>query len=515
MTANTPTVPVFLDTGLPLFSAFPHKVADLSEKTVAFGRKEIELALEEMPGLAALREEHGDEQPLKGARIMGSLHMTVQTAVLIETLVALGAEVRWVSCNIFSTQDHAAAATVVGPDGTPDDPRGVPVYAWKGETLAEYWWCTLQALTWPEHGGPNLILDDGGDATLLVHLGAELETKGEMPDPSTTDNAEFKCVLSILRDVREHKGDNFWRPMAASIRGVSEETTTGVHRLYERRDAGTLLFPAINVNDSVTKSKFDNVYGCRHSLVDAIMRATDVLISGKRAWIGGYGDVAKGSVDSLRGQYARVAVSEIDPICALQACMMGLDVVRLDDVVEDYDIFCTATGNFNIITAEHMKRMKHGAIVCNIGHFDNEIDMAGLERMRQEGLVEKTEIKPQVHEWRFKETGRAILILAEGRLVNLGCATGHPSLVMSASFTNQTIAQIELHKNAENYGVNQLAKPGAAKPQVVTLPKHLDEKVARLHLDKFGAKLTELSPEQAKYIGVPVEGPYKPEHYRY
>lgn len=515
MTANTPDVPVFMDTGLPLFSGFPHKVADLSEANVRFGRKEMDLALHEMPGLAALREECAGQKPLAGARIMGSLHMTIQTAVLIETLTDLGADVRWVSCNIFSTQDHAAAATVVGPDGTPDSPAGVPVYAWKGETLAEYWWCTLQALVWPGHGGCNLILDDGGDATMLVHMGAEMEASGQMPDPSTTDNAEFKVVLTILRDVRQVKGDNFWRPMATAIRGVSEETTTGVHRLYERQAAGSLLFPAINVNDSVTKSKFDNVYGCRHSLVDAIMRATDVLISGKKALIMGYGDVAKGSADSLRGQYARVAVSEVDPICALQACMMGYDVVTLDDVVETTDIFCTATGNFNIITAAHMRRMKHNAIVCNIGHFDNEIDMAGLEAMAERGEVIKTEIKPQVHEWHFVDTGRSIIILAEGRLVNLGCATGHPSLVMSASFTNQTIAQLELHARAEDYGDNMLAKPDGKKPEVITLPKHLDEKVARLHLAKFGANLTVLSDEQAKYIGVKVEGPYKPEHYRY
>ncbi|RME25018.1 MAG: adenosylhomocysteinase [Deltaproteobacteria bacterium] len=511
-----------MNTGLPLFSDLPWKVADLSPETVRFGRKELDLAIVEMPGLAALREEYAATRPLEGARIMGSLHMTIQTAALIETLVMLGADVRWVSCNIFSTQDHAAAATVVGPDGTPDAPKGVPVYAWKGETLEEYWWCTLQALTWPGESGPNLILDDGGDATLLVHLGHELEKKGEMPDPSTTDNAELKVVLTLLRDVRRARGDRFWTEMARHIRGVSEETTTGVHRLYERQQNGTLLFPAINVNDSVTKSKFDNVYGCRHSLVDAIMRATDTLLSGKKALVCGFGDVGKGSVQSLRGQFARVAVTEIDPICALQACMMGLDVVRLDDVVSDFDIFVTATGNFGIISAEHMKRMKHNAIVCNIGHFDNEIDMAGLEAMRERGEVEKIEIKPQVHEWRFKDTthgpgggGHSILVLAEGRLVNLGCATGHPSLVMSASFTNQTIAQMELHARAEDYGDNMLAKPDGRKPQVVTLPKHLDEKVARLHLDKFGARLTELTEEQAAYIGVTVDGPYKPDHYRY
>ena len=512
----------FLDTGLPTFANLPHKVADMSDATVRFGRKEMDLALVEMPGLAALREEFRAEQPLKGAKIMGSLHMTIQTAVLIETLVELGADVRWVSCNIFSTQDHAAAATVVGPTGTPGNPTGVPVYAWKGETLAEYWWCTMQALVWPDGSGCNLILDDGGDASLLIHLGHEYEVSGTIPDPSTADSEEFRIVLSLLHAVRAEQGDGFWTEMAKNIRGVSEETTTGVHRLYERVEAGTLLFPAINVNDSVTKSKFDNVYGCRHSLVDAVMRATDVLIAGKKALVLGYGDVGKGSIQSLQGQNARVAVTEVDPICALQACMMGIDVVRLDDVVEQFDIFCTATGNKDIITAAHMAKMKHNAIVCNIGHFDNEIDMAGLEQMREQGLVEKIQIKPQVHEWAFKNTthgpnggGHSIIILAEGRLVNLGCATGHPSLVMSASFTNQTIAQIELHKNAEDYGVNTIAQPSGMKPTVVTLPKHLDEKVARLHLDKFGAKLTELSSDQASYIGVEVSGPYKPEHYRY
>jgi len=521
MNAHAASAP-FLDTGLPLFASLPHKVRSLDADTVKFGRKELDLALHEMPGLAALREEYAGAKPLAGARIMGSLHMTVQTAVLIETLVELGAEVRWVSCNIFSTQDHAAAATVVGPDGTADDPKGVPVYAWKGETLAEYWWCTLQALDWPGHGGCNLILDDGGDATMLVHMGHEFEKKGEMPDPSTTDNAELKVVLSILRDVRKAKGDTYWTEMAKGIRGVSEETTTGVHRLYERQQAGTLLFPAINVNDSVTKSKFDNVYGCRHSLVDAIMRATDFLLSGKRALVLGFGDVGKGSVQSLQGQMARVSVSEIDPICALQAAMMGIDVVDMNDVVGTMDIFVTATGNYGLITAEHMKQMKHNAIVCNIGHFDNEIDMAGLEKLVADGKAEKIEIKPQVHEFRFLQTTHgpnngphSIIVLAEGRLVNLGCATGHPSLVMSASFTNQTIAQVELHKNAEAYGDNPLNTQAGKAPEVITLPKHLDEKVARLHLEKFGAKLTTLSPEQAKYIGVPVEGPYKPEHYRY
>ncbi len=500
----------FADTGLALFSGLPYRVADMSPSTVAFGRKELDLALYEMPGLQALQDEYGDAQPLKGATIMGSLHMTIQTGVLIETLMALGAEVRWVSCNIFSTQDHAAAAVVVG-DGTPDAPTGPAVYAWKGETLAEYWWCTMQALMWPEGGGPNLILDDGGDATLLVHLGAELEESETMPETSMGGSEEEKVIYTLLKQVREERGDNFWSPMAARIRGVSEETTTGVHRLYQRVEAGTLRFGAINVNDSVTKSKFDNVYGCRHSLVDALMRATDVLISGKRALVLGYGDVGKGSVQSLRGQQARVAITEIDPICALQACMSGLDVVRLDDVVGTTDIFVTATGNYDIITAKHMQQMRHNAIVCNIGHFDNEIDIAGLEAMKDRGEVEKIEVKPQVHEWRFANTthgpggkGHSILVLAEGRLVNLGCATGHPSLVMSASFTNQVLAQVELHKNAEAYA-----------GQVATLPKHLDEKVARLHLHKFDANLTELSADQAEYIGVPAAGPYKPEHYRY
>ena len=522
MSAERNTSSVFLDTGLPLFAHLPFKVRDLDEATIRFGRKEIDLALHEMPGLAALREELAGEQPLKGAKIMGSLHMTIQTAVLIETLTELGADVRWVSCNIFSTQDHAAAAAVVGDGGTADAPVGTPVYAWKGETLAEYWWCTLQSLVWPDGSGPNLILDDGGDATMLVHLGVEYERSGTIPDPSTADSDEFKVVLSILHHVREEKGDGFWHALSNGIRGVSEETTTGVHRLVERAANGSLLFPAINVNDSVTKSKFDNVYGCRHSLVDAVMRATDVLISGKRVLVCGYGDVGKGSVSSLRGQFARVAVTEVDPICALQACMMGIDVVRLEDVVADYDLFCTATGNFGIISAEHMRQMKHNAIVCNIGHFDNEIDMAGLEALVASGEVEKIEIKPQVHEWRFLNTthgpnggGHSIIVLAEGRLVNLGCATGHPSLVMSASFTNQTIAQIELHQNAESYGPNRVADESLAIPEVVTLPKHLDEKVARLHLSKFGADLTELSKKQADYIGVATEGPYKPEHYRY
>ncbi len=510
MNATKTQPATFLDTGFPVFSSEPHKVADLSKEAVRFGRKELELALIEMPGLASIREEHKGKFPLKGAKIMGSLHMTIQTGVLIETLIELGAEIRWVSCNIFSTQDHAAAATVAGPDGSAEDPKGVPVYAWKGESLSEYWWCTLQALNWAD-GGPNLILDDGGDATLLVHLGSEYETTGTIPSPDTASSDEHRIILETLHVVRAEKGDNFWRPMAANIRGVSEETTTGVMRLYERVEAGTLLFPAINVNDSVTKSKFDNIYGCRHSLVDAIMRATDVLIAGKKALVCGFGDVGKGSVQSLSGQSARISISEIDPICALQACMLGIDVVTIDESVADFDIFVTTTGNKDIIRIEHMLKMKHNAIVCNIGHFDNEIDMAGLEALVAKGECEKIEIKPQVHEFKFKNTkhgpggtGHSIIMLAEGRLVNLGCATGHPSFVMSASFTNQVMAQIELHESAESYG-----------KKVVVLPKHLDEKVARLHLDKFGAKLTELSQEQADYIRVPVAGPYKGDAYRY
>ncbi|OIP44577.1 MAG: adenosylhomocysteinase [Deltaproteobacteria bacterium CG2_30_63_29] len=501
-----------MNTGLPLFANLPHKVADMSATSVRFGRKELELALHEMPGLAALREEYAGRKPLDGAKIMGSLHMTIQTGVLIETLVELGAEVRWVSCNIFSTQDHAAAATVVGPNGTPDSPAGVSVYAWKGETLPEYWWCTLQALLWPDMTGPTLLLDDGGDATMLVHLGVEYEVSGTIPSPATAESEEFAVVLELLHNVREAKGSNFWRPIAGAIRGVSEETTTGVHRLYQRVEAGTLLFPAINVNDSVTKSKFDNLYGCRHSLVDALMRATDVLLSGKKVLVCGFGDVGKGSVQSVRGQQARVAVTEIDPICALQASMQGLDVLTVEMALDaGFDIYVTATGNRTIITADHMRRMKHNAIVCNIGHFDNEIDMAGMDALAAKGEVEKLEVKPQVHEWKFKNTthgpggkGHSILILAEGRLVNLGCATGHPSLVMSASFTNQTMAQIELHQNAEAYGKT-----------VTVLSKPLDEKVARLHLKKFDVALTTLTPAQAEYLGIPVEGPYKPNHYRY
>jgi adenosylhomocysteinase len=500
--ANAPHT--FLNTGWPLFTNLTYKVADMSPAAVAFGRKEIELALHEMPGLAALRKQYGASKPLKGARITGSLHMTIQTAVLIETLVELGAEVRWASCNIYSTQDHAAAAVVVGPTGTLDDPKGVPVFAWKGETLEEYWWCTFQALNWPDGKGPNLILDDGGDATLLVHKGYEFEQAKHFPSPDSTDNKEYSIILSLLQSLHE-EDPTFWTRQVPNIRGVSEETTTGVLRLYEMQKKGTLMFPGINVNDSVTKSKFDNLYGCRHSLVDAIMRATDVMISGKRALICGFGDVGKGSAESLRGQAAKVAVTEIDPICALQACMRAYDVITVEDALDQgFDIYVTATGNFNVITVEHMRRMKHNAIVCNIGHFDNEIDMAGLEALLEQGQVEKIQIKPQVHEWKFKDTGKSIIVLAEGRLVNLGCATGHPSFVMSTSFTNQVLAQIELHKNAEAYGKT-----------VTTLPKHLDELVARLHLDQLGAKLTVLRQDQADYIGVPVEGPFKADSYRY
>ena len=482
-------------------SVHDFKVKDLS--LAAFGRKEIELAEHEMPGLMALRREFGPAQPLKGKKVAGSLHMTVQTAVLIETLVALGADVRWVSCNIFSTQDHAAAAAVVGPNGTPDDPKGVSVFAWKGETLEEYWWCTEQMLTWPDGSGPDSIVDDGGDATLLIHMGTEYETGGAVPQAEDTDSEEYGVILDLLRRSIADQPGKYTR-MGAAIIGVTEETTTGVHRLYEFERAGTLLFPAINVNDSVTKSKFDNKYGCRHSLIDGINRGTDVMIGGKLAVVCGYGDVGKGCVESLRGQGARVVVTEIDPICALQAAMDGIEVVTLEDVVSKADIFVTTTGNKDIIMADHMAAMKHQAIVGNIGHFDNEIDMAGLAKLPG---IQKIEVKPQVHEWRFPD-GKKIIVLSEGRLLNLGNATGHPSFVMSASFSNQTIAQIEIHKNPDNYIVD-------GKPTVTTLPKHLDEKVARLHLDAVGAKLTTLSKEQAEYIGVDVAGPYKPEHYRY
>ncbi len=476
----------------------PFKVADLS--LADFGRNEIRLAEHEMPGLMAIREEYRGTKPLAGAKIMGSLHMTVQTAVLIETLVDLGADVRWVSCNIFSTQDHAAAAVVVGKNGTADEPRGTPVYAWKGETLEDYWWCTDQALVWPDGSGPTLLLDDGGDATLLVHKGVEFEKSGAVPDfDEERDSEEYGVILDLLRS--EYRlNPSRWTTMAKDLRGVSEETTTGVHRLYQMMEAGQLLFCAINVNDSVSKSKFDNLYGCRHSLTDGILRASDVMLAGKVALICGYGDVGKGCAQALKGQGARVIITEIDPICALQAAMEGYQVTTLEDVVETADIFITATGNKNIITAADMARMKDKAIIGNIGHFDNEIDMAGLKKTKG---VKRVNIKPQYDEYVFPD-GHSVMILAEGRLLNLGCATGHPSFVMSASFTNQVMAQIELHQNVGKY-----------ECKVYTLPKHLDEKVARLHLDKLGAKLTKLSESQAEYLGIPVEGPYKSDHYRY
>jgi adenosylhomocysteinase len=478
-------------------STEPYKVADIS--LAAFGRKEIQLAEHEMPGLMATRDEYARSQPLRGARITGSLHMTIQTAVLIETLIALGAQVRWASCNIFSTQDHAAAAVAVGPDGTPDDPKGIPVFAWKGETLEEYWWCTEQALNWPGGEAPNMILDDGGDATMFVHKGAEYEAAGAVPSPSAADNEEWLVILDRLRNsLADNPGQ--WTKAVTEIKGVTEETTTGVHRLYEMHKAGELKFPAINVNDSVTKSKFDNKYGCRHSLIDGINRGTDVLIGGKVALVFGYGDVGKGCAESLRGQGARVIVTEIDPICALQAAMDGYQVTTVEDVIDKVDIFVTTTGNKDIITAAHMAQMKHQAIVGNIGHFDNEIDMAGLTATPG---VKRVNVKPQVDEWLFPD-GHTIIVLSEGRLLNLGNATGHPSFVMSNSFTNQVMAQIEIFTKPEEYPVG-----------VYTLPKHLDEKVARLHLDALGVKLTVLSKEQADYIGVPVEGPYKPDHYRY
>jgi len=478
------------------------KVADLS--LAEYGRKEIRLAEHEMPGLMAMRAEFGPSKPLSGARITGSLHMTIQTAVLIETLVELGAQVRWVSCNIFSTQDHAAAAVAVGPDGTVEDPQGVPVFAWKGETLPEYWWCTEQVVSWPDGSGPNMILDDGGDVTLLVHKGVEFEKAGVVPSTDDTHSEEYAVILDTLRRSMAEDPQRFTK-IAAGISGVTEETTTGVMRLYEFAKAGTLLFPAINVNDSVTKSKFDNLYGCRHSLVDGIFRATDVMLAGKTAVVCGYGDVGKGSAESLRNQGARVVITEIDPICALQAAMEGYQVVRLEDVVETADVFITATGNKDIVMAEHMGRMKHQAIVGNIGHFDNEIDVAGLARTPG---VERRNIKPQVDEWVFPAAddrpAHSIILLSEGRLLNLGNATGHPSFVMSNSFTNQVIAQIELWTKNSDYD-----------KQVYVLPKHLDEKVARLHLDALGVRLTQLRKEQAEYIGVDVEGPYKSEMYRY
>jgi adenosylhomocysteinase len=464
------------------------KVADLS--LADYGRNEMRLAEHEMPGLMSLRREYQDAQPLAGARITGSLHMTIQTAVLIETLAALGAEVRWCSCNIFSTQDHAAAAIAV---------TGVPVFAWKGETLEEYWWCTEQALRFGDGGGPNMILDDGGDATLLVHKGVEFERAGAVPDPASAEGEEFRVILALLR--RSLAADpQRWTKVAAAVKGVTEETTTGVHRLYQLAEAGQLLFPAINVNDSVTKSKFDNLYGCRHSLVDGINRAVDVMLAGKTTVVCGFGDVGKGCAESLRAQGAKVVVTEIDPICALQASMQGYPVLTLEDVVAAGDVFITATGNKGIITVSDMARMKHQAIVGNIGHFDNEIDIAGLERFPG---IERINIKPQVDEWRFPD-GHSVIVLSEGRLLNLGNATGHPSFVMSNSFSNQTIAQIELFSHTEDYS-----------KRVYVLPKHLDEKVARLHLDALGVRLTRLSDEQAAYIGVPLEGPYKPDHYRY
>jgi adenosylhomocysteinase len=476
----------------------PFKVADIS--LAEWGRKEIRLAEQEMPGLMAARREYGPAQPLAGMKVMGSLHMTVQTAVLIETLVDLGADVRWVSCNIFSTQDHAAAAMAVGREGTPEDPQGVAVFAWKGETLEEYWWCTEQALEWPDGSGPDLIVDDGGDATLLLHRGVQFEDAGAIPDfDPDTEPEEWGVILATMRASMAADAQRYHR-LVANMKGVSEETTTGVHRLYEMEQDGSLLFPAINVNDSVTKSKFDNLYGCRHSVIDGLNRATDVMLSGKQALVLGYGDVGKGCAQALKGQGARVFVAEIDPICALQACMEGFTVVTIEDVVGTTDVFVTTTGNKDIITAAHMGQMKDKAIVSNIGHFDNEIDMAGLART--EG-IKKINIKPQYDEWVFPD-GHSILVLAEGRLMNLGCATGHPSFVMSASFTNQTLAQIELAIHPEKY-----------ENKVYVLPKILDEKVARLHLDQLGARLTVLSDEQAAYIGVDKAGPYKPEQYRY
>ncbi len=480
----------------PPLAATDFRVADLS--LADWGRKEITIAEHEMPGLMALREEYGTAQPLAGARVTGSLHMTIQTAVLIETLVALGAEVRWASCNIFSTQDQAAAAVVVGPSGTVTEPRGVPVFAWKGETLEEYWWCTEQALTWPD-GGLNMILDDGGDATMLVHKGREYEQAGAVPDPAAAETEEFQHFLRLVEASLAADGAK-WTKIAAGIKGVTEETTTGVLRLAQMHDEGSLLFPAINVNDSVTKSKFDNLYGCRHSLVDGINRGIDLMLAGKMAVVCGYGDVGKGSAESLRVQGARVAIAEIDPICALQALMEGYDVVRLDDVIAQADVIITATGNRDIVTVDHMAKMKNNAVLGNIGHFDNEIDMAGLAAFPG---VRRENVKPQVDQWFFPD-GHAIIVLSEGRLLNLGNATGHPSFVMSASFTNQTIAQIELFTRTDQYALG-----------VHVLPKHLDEKVARLHIGALGGTLTELRPDQAAYIGVPVEGPYKADRYRY
>jgi adenosylhomocysteinase len=493
MSTTTQRKPVAEETTRPRF-----KVKDLS--LAELGRKEIRLAEQEMPGLMALRAQHGKAQPLRGAKIVGSLHMTVQTAVLIETLMDLGADVRWVSCNIFSTQDTAAAAVAVGRKGTVQNPSGAAVFAWKGETLEEYWWCTNEALVWPDGSGPDLIVDDGGDATLLVHKGLEFERAGRVPEFNAADDPEeWGIILDLLRRLQK-EAPGHWQRIAPSIRGVSEETTTGVHRLYQMAKEGTLLFPAINVNDSVTKSKFDNIYGCRHSLIDGLNRASDVMLGGKVAIVAGFGEVGKGCAESLRGQGCRVIVTEIDPICALQAAMQGYEVATLDDYVEKADIFVTATGNYHIITAAQMARMKDKAIVGNIGHFDNEIDMAGLAKIPG---IERINIKPQYDEWVFPD-GHSVLVLAEGRLLNLGCATGHPSFVMSASFTNQVLAQLELWKNAKSY-----------EKKVTMLPKKLDEEVARLHLDKLGVKLTKLTPKQAEYIGVTPEGPYKPDHYRY
>ncbi len=478
------------------------KVTDLT--LADYGRTEIGLAEHEMPGLMAMRERYGADKPLAGARIAGSLHMTIQTAVLIETLVALGAEVRWASCNIFSTQDHAAAAVVVGPEGTPEDPQGVPVFAWKGESLEEYWWCTQQILAWPEDEHPNMILDDGGDATMLLHLGVQAEKSGVAPDPKTAHSTEQRVVFEVLNAQLE-KSTSHWTPIANSVKGVTEETTTGVHRLYEMMREGSLLFPAINVNDSVTKSKFDNKYGCRHSLIDGINRATDVLIGGKIALVCGYGDVGKGCAESLRGQGARVIITEIDPICALQAAMDGYQVDTLKNALPTADIIITATGNKDVVTIDDMRAMKHNAIVGNIGHFDNEIDMAGLEA---DGVAERKTVKPQVDVWTFPpdDAGerKAIIVLSEGRLMNLGNATGHPSFVMSNSFTNQVLAQIEIFTKTEDYPVG-----------VYVLPKHLDEEVARLHLGALGVNLTTLTDDQAAYLGIPAEGPYKSDQYRY
>jgi len=514
MSTIAPKAPIKAASNSSSRPAYKVKAFDLLEEgrkseayeLAALGRKELTLAEDEMPGLMILRQRYGQTKPLSGARVMGSLHMTVQTAVLIETLVDLGADVRWVSCNIFSTQDSAAAAVVVGRGGTLDNPKGVPVYAWKGETLEEYWWCTEQAMTWPDGQGADLIVDDGGDATLLVHKGYEFEKAGKVPAfDAENEPEEWGVILKLLRSELE-KSPGKYTKMAERLQGVSEETTTGVHRLYEMQKKGQLLFPAINVNDSVTKTKFDNIYGCRHSLIDGLNRATDVMLGGKIALVCGFGEVGKGSCQSLRGQGCRVIVTEIDPICALQAAMEGYEVNTLDNVVGIADIFVTATGNKDVLTVEHMSKMKDKAIVCNIGHFDNEIDMAGLDKLAKDGKVERLNVKPQFDQWLFNDTKRSILVLAEGRLMNLGCATGHPSFVMSTSFTNQVLAQLELWKERST---------GKYDNKVYVLPKHLDEEVARLHLDKLGVKLTTLTPAQAEYLSVDQAGPYKPDHYRY